>query len=296
MVLGLSIYFILMNFYVFSILGWVYESIFVSVRTKKPVNRGFLVGPMLPLYGTGATLVYVLLRPVSLYPSLLYVAGMLIATVIEYITSYVLEKLFHAKWWDYSTAPYNINGRIAIIPSMFWGFLTLFLFDVLEPFAKWLIGLIPESTDQKILAVLIVISAIDLTYTVIETINFKKQLETLYSFRQELEQQLQEMQLSSLKDDFLAKIGLSEKIDTLREKLASIRETVTEEPKIRLIEDILNQYREKSHSILKTKHLFFGSRRIVDAFPTMRFIPKNKSSISVKEMIGYINTKVKKNK
>ncbi len=190
MVLGLSIYFILMNFYVFSILGWVYESIFVSVRTKKPVNRGFLVGPMLPLYGTGATLVYVLLRPVSLYPSLLYVAGMLIATVIEYITSYVLEKLFHAKWWDYSTAPYNINGRIAIIPSMFWGFLTLFLFDVLEPFAKWLIGLIPESTGQKILAVLIVISAIDLTYTVIETINFKKQLETLYSFRQELERRL----------------------------------------------------------------------------------------------------------
>ena len=187
MVLGLSIYFILMNFYVFSILGWVYESIFVSIRTKKPVNRGFLVGPMLPLYGTGATLVYVLLRPVSLYPSLLYVAGMLIATVIEYITSYVLEKLFHAKWWDYSTAPYNINGRIAIIPSMFWGFLTLFLFDVLEPFAKWLISLIPESTGQKILAVLIVISAIDLTYTVIETINFKKQLETLYSFRQELE-------------------------------------------------------------------------------------------------------------
>ena len=167
---------------------------------------------------------------------------------------------------------------------------------MLEPLAKWLIGLIPESTGQKILAVLIVISAIDLTYTVIETINFKKQLETLYSFRQELEQQLQEMQLSSLKDDFLAKIGLSEKIDTLREKLASIRETVTEEPKIRLIEDKLNQYREKSHSILKTKHLFFGSRRIVDAFPTMRFIPKNKSSISVKEMIGYINTKVKKNK
>lgn len=262
MVLGLSIYFILMNFYVFSILGWVYESIFVSVKTRNPVNRGFLVGPMLPLYGTGATLVYVFLRSVSTHPSLLYVAGMLIATVIEYITSYALEKLFHAKWWDYSAAPYNLNGRIAVIPSMFWGFLTLFLFDVLEPFAKWLIALVPESTGQKILVVLIVISAIDLTYTVIETINFKKQLETLYSFWQELEQQLQEMQLSSLKDDFLAKIGLS----------------------------------EKSLSILKAKHIFFGSKRIVNAFPTMRFIPKNKPSVSVKEMVGYINSKVKKNK
>lgn len=184
MILGLSIYFILMNFYVFSILGWVYESTFVSIRTGKPVNRGFLVGPMLPLYGTGATLVYVLLRPVSSHPSLLYALGMLIATVIEYLTSYVLEKLFHAKWWDYSKAPYNLNGRIAIIPSMFWGFLTLFLFDVLEPFAIWLIGLIPEATGLKILTVLILISLADLTYTIIETVNFRKQLETLFHGKQ----------------------------------------------------------------------------------------------------------------
>ena len=220
---------------------------------------------------------------------------MLIATVIEYLTSYVLEKLFHAKWWDYSKAPYNLNGRIAIIPSMFWGFLTLFLFDVLEPFAIWLIGLIPEATGLKILAVLILISLADLTYTIIETVNFRKQLETLYTFRQELEQQFQELQLNSLKDDLLAKIGLSEKIENIREKLASLKETVIEEPKLRLIEEKLSDYREKSRSLLKNKHFFMGNRRIVDAFPTMRFIPKNKSSISVKEMIGYINTKVKKN-
>ena len=266
MILGLSIYFILMDFYVFSILGWVYESTFVSIRTGKPVNRGFLVGPMLPLYGTGATLVYVLLRPVSSHPSLLYALGMLIAT-------------FHAKWWDYSKAPYNLNGRIAIIPSMFWGFLTLFLFDVLEPFAIWLIGLIPEATGLKILAVLILISLADLTYTIIETVNFRKQLETLYTFRQELEQQFQELQLNSLKDDLLAKIGLSEKIENIREKLASLKETVIEEPKLRLIEEKLSDYREKSRSLLKNKHFFMGNRRIVDAFPTMRFIPKNKSSI-----------------
>ena len=260
MILGLSIYFILMDFYVFSILGWVYESTFVSIRTGKPVNRGFLVGPMLPLYGTGATLVYVLLRPVSSHPSLLYALGMLIATVIEYLTSYVLEKLFHAKWWDYSKAPY-----------------------------------IPEATGLKILAVLILISLADLTYTIIETVNFRKQLETLYTFRQELEQQFQELQLNSLKDDLLAKIGLSEKIENIREKLASLKETVIEERKLRLIEEKLSDYREKSRSLLKNKHFFMGNRRIVDAFPTMRFIPKNKSSISVKEMIGYINTKVKKN-
>ena len=84
-------------------------------------------------------------------------------------------------------------------------------------------------------------------------------------------------------------------IENIREKLASLKETVIEEPKLRLIEEKLSDYREKSRSLLKNKHFFMGNRRIVDAFPTMRFIPKNKSSISVKEMIGYINTKVKKN-
>ena len=79
------------------------------------------------------------------------------------------------------------------------------------------------------------ISLADLTYTIIETVNFRKQLETLYTFRQELEQQFQELQLNSLKDDLLAKIGLSEKIENIREKLASLKETVIEERKLRLI-------------------------------------------------------------
>ena len=70
--------------------------------------------------------------------------GMLIATVLEYITSWLLEVLFHAKWWDYSEAPYNLNGRIALIPSMFWGILSLVMFDVLQPAASFVIKQIPQ--------------------------------------------------------------------------------------------------------------------------------------------------------
>ena len=83
-------------------------------------------------------------------------------------------------------------------------------------------------------------------------------------------------------------------MDDIREKLAAIKENMSEDAKIQLLEDKLNEYREKSHSFLKNKHFITGNKRIVDAFPTMKFIPKNKPSISVKEMIGYINTKVKK--
>ncbi len=107
----------------FSFFGWIYESTFVSIRDRKLINRGFLTGPLLPLYGTGATLVYVTLRPLEAHPSLLFISGMAIATITEYIVALLLEKLTHAKWWDYSNEPYNFQGRVALIPSLFWGFL-----------------------------------------------------------------------------------------------------------------------------------------------------------------------------
>ena len=135
-VLGLPLYFVAFDFIIFCVAGWIYESTFVSVRTKKVVNRGFLIGPYLPLYGFGAVIVYILLRPFAKIPSLLYIMGMLVATFLEYMTSWLLEVCFHTRWWDYTKDPYNLNGRIALIPSMFWGILSLIMFDFLQPFAK----------------------------------------------------------------------------------------------------------------------------------------------------------------
>ena len=150
---GLSIYFILMDFYIFAFVGWVYESTFVTIRDRKPINRGFLVGPMIPLYGFGAVSVYILLRPFSKCASLLYVMGMVVATVLEYLASWLLETLFHAKWWDYSKEPYNFQGRIALIPSMFWGILSLLMFDVFQPAANWAMSLIPERIGKNLLSI-----------------------------------------------------------------------------------------------------------------------------------------------
>ena len=96
MFLGLSWYFILMDFYLYSFFGWIYECSFCSLKEHKVINRGFLVGPLLPLYGFGGTIVYVFLRPLEPHPSLLYLGGMLLATAIEYFTSWGMEKLFHA--------------------------------------------------------------------------------------------------------------------------------------------------------------------------------------------------------
>lgn len=293
MIFGVSYYFILMNFFIFSICGWIYESTFVSIRTGKPVNRGFLVGPMLPLYGTGATLVYLILRPVSHIPSLLYAAGMLVATVLEYITSYLLEKIFHAKWWDYTKNPYNLNGRIALIPSLFWGFLSLLLFDTLEPLAMKFIDAIPYKTGVILLHVLIVVSCIDLVYTIITTINFRKQLENFYNFRNELEKQLEDIQFTSLRDIISSTSNsFSEKMEATIQKLSSLKENVAEDPRITALEEKFKTYTEK-YTIFTKKNKFFGNRRIMDAFPTMKFISKNHSTVDVKELISNFNIKGK---
>lgn len=291
MILGLSPYFILMNFYIFSIFGWIYESTFVSVRDKKPVNRGFLIGPILPLYGTGATLVYIILRPTAAHPSLLYACGMIIATVIEYFTAVILEKLFHAKWWDYSNEPYNFQGRIALIPSLFWGFLSLFLFDVLEPLAIKLISMIPVKIGEYLLTVLVAITLIDLSYTVITTINFSKQLETLYNFRNEIENQLQDIRFKSLRETIAAKTpNFATKIDNIYQKLNTLKESSETGAKATQLEERLKHYLEKHSSFLK-KHPFTGNRRILNAFPTMKFISKNRTVVDVKEFFNNFNIK-----
>lgn len=301
MILGLSIYFILLDFYIFAFVGWIYESTFVSIRDKKLVNRGFLVGPILPLYGFGAVLVYVLLRPFSHIASLLYVMGMIVATIIEYFTSVLLETLFHTKWWDYSKEPYNFQGRIALIPSMFWGILSLLMFDIFQPVATYIIHLIPQKLGNMLLIVLIVITCIDLVYTVITAINFSKQMESLYEFKKELEYLLEDIQFSSLRDIVLAPVKektnrsvlntFNEKKELFYNKLNSLRnESGTRDIKITVIEERFKSYWENRSRFLK-KNPLLGNQRLIDAFPTMKFLPKNHSAVDVKEVLMNIKQK-----
>lgn len=289
MIFGLSIYFIIMHFFIFGIFGWIYESCFVSIRDRHLVNRGFLVGPFLPLYGTGATLVYIFLRPFTGNASLLYFSGAIIATVIEYITSFLLEKIFHAKWWDYSKEPYNFQGRVALIPSMFWGVLSLLLFDLFEPAVNVIINLIPEKYKFHIMYGLIIIAGLDLMYTLITTINFSKQLETLYYIREELESQLEDISFGSIRDAISAKtLNLNEKKDIIFEKFKYLKESYGAESKFASMEQKLKNYFERHTAFLKRKPMT-GAKRIIKAFPTMKYIPKKAISIDVKEFINNMN-------
>ena len=121
-ILGVDVYHILSWFIVYSFFGWVWESCYVSAKNGKWVNRGFVSGPFVTLYGVGAVLVYVILRPLAGHPVELYFAGTAVTTALEYVTGVLMEAIFHTNWWDYSKKKFNFQGKICLGSSIAWGF------------------------------------------------------------------------------------------------------------------------------------------------------------------------------
>lgn len=142
MLYTISFYFCL--FLLYAVFGWIMEVIVCSIPKRKLVDRGFLIGPYCPIYGYAALLMIFSLEKYNSDPLALFVMATLICTILEYITSYVMEKLFHARWWDYSNKPFNINGRVCLTNCFFFGILGLGLVYFINPFFIHLLDKIPE--------------------------------------------------------------------------------------------------------------------------------------------------------
>ena len=121
MIGSFSLYEIAMYFFLYAFLGWCCEVIYATLKTGKFVNRGFLNGPVCPIYGTGVVLLLLALTPLRDYAWAVFLAAALICSALELITGFVLEKLFHKKWWDYSDRHFNLCGYICLEMSLLWG-------------------------------------------------------------------------------------------------------------------------------------------------------------------------------
>lgn len=129
-------------FLLYSFIGWVVESIYCFIVDKKFVNRGFLIGPSLPIYGFGCLIIVFLLDRFRDNPIILFIMATIICSVLEYITSYIMEKIFKTRWWDYSNMKFNLNGRICLRNMMFFGILALIMSYVVNPFVIRMINII----------------------------------------------------------------------------------------------------------------------------------------------------------
>jgi len=166
----LFIYFIIVAF-----LGWIYESIAMTIWDSKWSNRGFLFGPIIPIYGVGAVIGLILFT--FLFPNLkwylIFIIGVFGSAVLEWFTSVTLEKAFHAKWWDYSDAPFNIQGRICLFASIGFGAAALLIVYIINPFLWPLINKIPNELSAFISWILTVIFTADLISTIFTLKHFE---------------------------------------------------------------------------------------------------------------------------
>lgn len=129
-------------FYIYCFFGWVFESVYVSVRKHRLINRGFLRLPMLPLYGFGAVMMLWVSLPVKENLILVYLSGMVAATILEYVTGSIMEQLFKVRYWDYSNQKIQIHGYICLTSSIAWGFLTILMTHVIHaPIARFVLNL-----------------------------------------------------------------------------------------------------------------------------------------------------------
>lgn len=177
----LATYFI--SFILYSVLGYIAEVFYVFILTKKITNRGFLYGPVVPIYGFGALLILATLLPVyNLHtwycPIIIFVAGFLLTSALEYFGSFLIEVIFHMRLWDYSEHKFNINGRVCLLNSSLFAVLVMGVMYGLNPYViLWLINLLKELSIYAFYAValgLFIIFSIDFSFSLKKHIELAK--------------------------------------------------------------------------------------------------------------------------
>lgn len=252
-------------FYFYCFFGWCFESAYVSVKSRKLTNRGFMRGPFLPIYGSGAIMMLVVSMPFQDNIFLTYIAGCIGATVLEYITGVTMEALFKVRYWDYSNQKFNFQGHICLGSTLAWGFLTILMTEVIHVPVERLVLSIPQAVLTVVTLILTAVifadfalsfkAAIDLRNVLIkmeqlkeEMVRIQKRLDVMIAVtNEELENRREEWneELAARKDAFTEgmtvriedlKSGIEDKLESIKtmaqtkpsEYLESIREEVVE--------------------------------------------------------------------
>ncbi|MGN0468474.1 MAG: hypothetical protein ACI4GY_07110 [Acutalibacteraceae bacterium] len=161
-------------FFFYSAAGWAVESTYCSIGEKRFINRGFLTGPMCPIYGTGALVMTVFLyNPFYDRPLLVFLLGMLLCDIVEYITSFLMETLFHSRWWDYTYEFLNIRGRICLKHTLYWGVASVGFVYVIHPHIDKIISKFSDNLIIGITSAVLVVFAVDCIHSFIKALDIR---------------------------------------------------------------------------------------------------------------------------
>ncbi len=269
-------------FFIYAFLGWCTEVSYAALVTGKFVNRGFLNGPVCPIYGFGVVIVLSCLTPLADNLLILFLGSVLLTSVLEWLTGFVLEKLFHQRWWDYSDEPFNLSGYICLRFSIAWGFACMFVVTLLHPTVLLLIRLIPPMLGTVLLVLLGSVMAVDLAATVSSIVKLNRrlaQLDELAAKIKEASNEFGENLADKVLDAAELGAGWKEDIDDLSFRLAERRAELADSleewerhreeyrTQVRLQ---LEEWRASVQEVMGTKS--FGHRRLLRAFPRLRSI------------------------
>ena len=212
---------IITYFIIYSFLGWVMESIVRSICEKKIINTGFLKGPFCPIYGIGATIMFLFLEGFKSKPILLFFIAIFVLTLWEYVVGVFLEKTFNTKYWDYSDHKINLQGRICITNSLCWGILGVLFVKYIHPFVQEILRKIDTNLINYIVAVLFTIFIVDMITSIIHVKNMKSTLDKIENINKEIKEKLKEIR--KLKKEKGEKVVSTESIQQLVESLKKKR-------------------------------------------------------------------------
>lgn len=302
-------------FFVYSIAGWCMETFRGYFKTGKLVNRGFLIGPYCPVYGIGVSLITVFLNKYVNDIPILFGMSIIICGLLEYFTSWIMEKVFKARWWDYHNRKFNINGRICLETLLPFGILGTILLKFVNPLIFEILGKIPNSILIVILRILVFIFIIDVVISFKVINNFKKSAklvenETVKDNTEEISKKVKEVTTEEVKeliDNAEVKINeAKEDLEYLNRKINVKLKLVKRNVKFTgkkmylnwkeidldrkaNIENLKIEIRKKLKSInnqeytLKVKEKFLSrksllNKRLTEAFPDLQFKLKNRKS------------------
>lgn len=285
-----DMYGLLWIFITYSFFGWCMEVAFAAFKTKKFTNRGFLNGPVCPIYGFGMVAIILTLTPLQNNILLLFVGAVFVTSLLEYVAGLIMEKFFGTRWWDYSELPFNISGYICLQFSLVWGIGCIVVIKVIHPVILKIIEYIPVRVSQVVLTVFFIYFIVDLVITVTTLLRFNKKLKILDETSKKMRVLSDEIG-EDIYDNVMRVLEKTESFQREHEEMLKKITDITDEFKEDIqgqIDDIKEdiEYKRKEFDRLKVQFIFDmhkrerGFNRIVKAFPSM----KNKQSNDVLQM------------
>lgn len=261
-------------FVIYGFLGWCVEVAYAAVNSGKFVNRGFLNGPICPIYGFGMIIVIVGLTPLMHNKVILFLGAILLTSALEFVTGFALEKIFHGKWWDYSKMPFNLRGYICLKFSIMWGLACIIIMDVIHPVISTFVADIPVTIGKILLSLTLSVMLADVIQTVITVNNLNKQLAHL----DEISEKLRTVSNELGENIYEGVTMIKEKSEMVKELSGELKEGLEKRAEEFTIE--LKKAYDK-----EMERRFFGQRRLIKAFPDFKSIKNGEHLAKIKERI-----------